>query len=77
MHEKADVNIGKRGLSPEVIEELKRRLDGEDVIKVRVNRNVYRQQLMDIDDFARRLAETLQADVIDVRGRSIVIAKKK
>lgn len=74
---RADVNIGKRGLTEEVLREIQRRLDKEGVIKVRLNRNLAQSSRLTARDVASLLSERLDAAVADVRGRTIVLAKRE
>jgi len=74
---RADVNIGKKGLTEEVLREIRRRLDKEGVIKVRLNRNLAQSSRLTARDVASLLSEKLDAAVADVRGRTIVLAKRE
>jgi len=74
---RADVNIGKKGLTEEVLREIRRRLDKKGVIKVRLNRNLAQSSRLTARDVASLLSEKLDAAVADVRGRTIVLAKRE
>lgn len=66
----ADVRIGKNGLTEGVINEIKRRLKENKVIKVKIG--------MEVDDrraFAREAAEKVGAKLIEVRGYTFILAK--
>lgn len=75
LHSKVDMNIGKRGLTEEVFREIKKRLDKEGVIKVRINRNLYQREGIDMKTIAKRICDKTNSQVIDIRGRTIVISK--
>jgi len=74
---KAHVNIGKQGITENVIREIERRLDDEEVIKVRVLRSFKRASGREIEDIAEEVAEKVNARVVDVRGNVFVLVKIK
>ena len=68
--EHADVRIGKNGLTEGVINEIKRRLKDHDVVKVKIG--------IDVEDrraFAREVAEKVGAKLIEVRGKTFILAR--
>ena len=75
IHGRADVNIGKRGLTPEVIEEIKKRLKSQGIVKIKINKNI-RKESFDRKEFARKLAEAVDAEITDLRGYTIVLVKR-
>ncbi|MCC6010052.1 MAG: YhbY family RNA-binding protein [Fervidicoccaceae archaeon] len=77
IHRRADVNIGKKGVTQEVIDEIKKRLEKEGLLKIKINKNIYVQEGISIDEFARILAQKTDSEIIDIRGRTIIIAKRK
>ncbi|BFH72530.1 YhbY family RNA-binding protein [Sulfurisphaera javensis] len=67
----ADVRIGKKGVTDEVINEIKKRLKSHKVVKVKIG--------IDVDDrreFARKIAELAEAKLIEVRGFTFILAKE-
>jgi RNA-binding protein len=64
-------------VTQEVIGEIKKRLEKEGLLKIKINKNIYVQEGMSIDEFARILAQKTDSEVIDIRGRTIIIAKRK
>lgn len=76
VHGKSDVSVGKRGLTDEVINEIKRRLDAQKIIKVRVNRSIYEKEGLSLEDIAKKICERVGAEVIDMRGRTFVLSKR-
>mgnify|MGYP000471630490 FL=1 len=75
---KATVRIGKKGLSESVINEIKTQLKARKVVKVKVLKN-YAESVLDFDrfKFAEELAEKVDAKLLGVRGRCILLAAKK
>ncbi len=70
---RADVNIGKNGLHPGIIEEIRRRLDQEGVVKIRILKNARNK----VDDHQiRELAQKLNAIILDERGFTFILAKR-
>jgi RNA-binding protein len=64
-------------VTQEVIDEIKKRLEKEGLLKIKINKNIYVQEGISIDEFARILAQKTDSEVIDIRGRTIIIAKRK
>ncbi|AEM37962.1 protein of unknown function UPF0044 [Pyrolobus fumarii 1A] len=69
----ADVIIGKNGLSEGVIREIDRRLKEKGVIKVKALRSAIAVTGLDRKTLARRVAELVNARLLDVRGRTFVL----
>lgn len=69
----ADVIIGKRGLWPGVIEEIKRRLKEKGVVKVRALKSALKVTGLDRRELAIMVAERVGAHLLDVRGRTFVL----
>ncbi|QGR20161.1 YhbY family RNA-binding protein [Stygiolobus azoricus] len=67
----ADVRIGKKGVTEEVIKEIKRRLNEHKVVKVKIGIEVE-----DRREFARLIAEKANAKLIEIRGYTFILAKK-
>lgn len=67
----ADVRIGKKGVTEELINEINRRLKEHKVIKVKIG--------IDVEDrksFAKEIANKVGAKLIEVRGFTFILAKE-
>ena len=67
------INIGKAGVNDNVIEEIKRQLKANEIVKLKFAKNIARDKDAYIDEI---LAKT-RAKLVDVRGHVAVIYKKK
>ena len=67
------INIGKSGVNDNVIEEIKRQLKANEIVKLKFAKNIARDKDKYIDDIVTQT----RAQLIDVRGHVAVIYKKK
>ena len=67
------INIGKSGVNDNVIEEIKRQLEANEIVKLKFAKNIAR----DKDDYIDEIVTKTRAQLIDVRGHVAVIYKKK
>jgi RNA-binding protein len=67
------INIGKGGVNENVIEEIKRQLKANELVKIKFAKNIARDKDKYIDDIVTQT----RAQLIDVRGHVAVIYKKK
>ncbi len=72
---RADVIVGKQGLSEAVVEELKRRLEDKEVVKVKMLRTAEKAEEADRREIARRAAEATGSRLLEVRGRTFILYK--
>ncbi len=68
------INIGKSGVTESVIEEIRKQLKDRKLVKIRVLRNADESE--DLKGTAQELAETCSAELIDVRGKTIVLYRR-
>ena len=66
------VHVGKEGLSQAVIDELDEALDDHELVKVRVLDNA----LSEVKDVAYELAETCEAEVVQVIGNVFILFRR-
>ncbi|NYT19563.1 MAG: YhbY family RNA-binding protein [Methanosarcinales archaeon] len=72
-HIKPILNVGKGGVSDQLILELKKTLKDKHLVKVKVLKSASYEEEDGIDSIAEKLAEATRATVIDVRGHSVVL----
>ena len=78
MVERADVNIGKRGLAESVLSEIDRRLNDSEIVKVRILKSALAAEGIDNrKKFAQILAEKLKVDAMEIRGYTVVLYRKR
>ncbi len=72
------INVGKKGLTSEVIEEIKRRIKQEKAVKVKILSNCpLRGEFKDRKELANFIATKTEAKVLGVRGYTVILAKRK
>ena len=74
---RADVIIGKNGLSEGVLREIDRHLEDKGVVKVKALRSALKATGLDRKELASRVASALGATLLDVRGRTFVLYRPK
>ena len=67
------INIGKSGVNDNVIEEIKRQLKANEIVKLKFAKNIAR----DKDTYIDEIVSNTRAKLVDVRGHVAVIYKKK
>ena len=73
---KPTVYIGKNGLTESVIAEIKRQLNDKGFVKVKIQKNVLRYQDLDRREVAKRVAQLIGAELLEVRGRTFILLKR-
>ena len=68
-----EINIGKIGVNDNVIEEIKRQLKNQEIIKIRFTRSISFNK----DEFLEEITKATKAKLIDVRGNVAVLYKRK
>lgn len=74
-HGRADVIVGKKGVTHEVLEEIARRLEEKEVVKVKMLRTAVVSEGVDRRALAAIIAERLGARLMGVRGRTFILYK--
>ncbi|RLE51928.1 MAG: ribosome assembly RNA-binding protein YhbY [Candidatus Methanomethylicota archaeon] len=71
------VHVGKRGLCSEVLDEIDRQLEAREVIKVRILKSALQVENCDRKTLAKKLAEAVGAEILDIRGLTAVLYRKR
>ena len=67
------INIGKSGVNENVIDEIKRQLKSNEVVKLKFARSIAKNK----DDFIGDIVIATNSELVDVRGHVAIIYKKK
>jgi len=68
-----EINIGKNGINENVIEEVKRQLKNNEIVKVRFSRTIATSK----DEFLEEIVSNTRSQLIDVRGNVAVLYKRR
>ncbi len=71
------VHIGKKGVTDEVIREIRRQLEERGFVKVKMEKSVIRYLELDRREVAKEVAQRIGAELLEVRGRTFVLVDKK
>ncbi|AKB13717.1 RNA-binding protein [Methanosarcina thermophila] len=67
------LNIGKNGVTDALIEELNKQIKANRLVKVRVLKSA--EDGKDLKDIAEEIAAATKSNLIEVRGRTVVLYK--
>ena len=67
------INIGKAGINDNVIEEIKRQLKANEIVKLKFAKNIAN----DKEAYVTAIVEKTRSKLVDLRGNVAVIYKKK
>jgi len=70
----ASTHIGKNGVTPSLIEEIKRQLKDNKLIKVKLLKSAV--EAMPREEIAKDLAEKTRSELIEVKGNTVVLFKR-
>jgi RNA-binding protein len=73
--EKPTIRIGKNGVSQELVKEIEKQLDKREMVKIKIL-----QSALDGDEakeIASRIAEQTGASLVEVRGHTFMLYKRK
>lgn len=75
---RADVNVGKQGLTESVLREIDRRLADNELVKVRILKSALEVEgIEDRKKFAENLAKKLNVDAMEIRGYTVVLYRRR
>ena len=67
------INIGKAGINDNVVEEIKRQLKANEIVKLKFAKNIAN----DKEAYVTAIVEKTRSKLVDLRGNVAVIYKKK
>ena len=70
----ASTHIGKNGVTPSLIEEIRRQLKDNKLIKVKLLKSAV--EAMPREELAKELAEKTGSELIEVKGNTVVLFKR-
>ena len=71
----ADLRIGKKGVTPELLQEVKRRMKERRTLKVRILRAALSTNTR-VEQLAQSLAQSADTHLVEVRGHTFVMTRK-
>ena len=74
MHDPPAINIGKKGVTDQVIVEIKKFLKNKRIIKIKFLKNILDDH--DVEELSQVILDKTNAVLIDSRGHNIIISKK-
>jgi RNA-binding protein len=73
--EKPTVHIGKEGITEQVINEVSKQLDAREMIKAKLLKTALQDE--EAKDLAAIIAEKTESDLVEVRGHTFLLFKRK
>jgi RNA-binding protein len=73
--EKPTLLIGKNGLTKEVVEEVKKRLKSNKVVKIKILKTALEQTTM--KEITKELVDNTKSELIEARGHMLTLYKMK
>ena len=74
-HEPPTVRIGKEGITIQVINEVKKQLDAREMIKVKLLKTALQEE--NAKDIGPKIAEQTDSELVEVRGHTLLLFKRK
>ncbi len=71
---KATIQIGKGGVTDGIVKEINAQLKRHKVVKVKLLRSAFSDELEDREALARAITERTGADLVEIKGNTIVLA---
>ncbi len=75
IHEKSTVHVGKNGITDNLIESIKAQLRKKKAIKIRILKNA--PNFEKLEELAQDIAQKTQAEIVEIRGHTLILAEKK
>ena len=73
--EKPTIWVGKSGATKQVIEQVSKQLERKEMVKIRILRSALRND--EAENVASKIAQQTEANLIDVRGHTFMLYKRR
>ena len=73
--EKPTIKIGKDGITPQMEKEISKQLDSRELIKIKILKTALKDN--DAKNIALTIANQTESELIEVRGHTFILFKKK
>jgi len=73
--EKPTIWIGKSGVSQELLNEIEKQLDKKEMVKIKILKSALKEN--ETKQLASRIAEQTEASLVDVRGHTLMLYKRR
>ena len=72
----AQIIIGKNGLTDDLLTTIKKKLEKDKILKIKMLKTVPELETMGRKQFAELVAEKMRAHLVEIRGYSLILQKK-
>jgi RNA-binding protein len=73
--EKPTVHVGKEGATAQIVSEVAKQLDAREMIKAKILKTALKET--EAKDIATKIAEQTEAELVEVRGHTFLLFKRK
>jgi len=73
--ESPTVNIGKEGVTAQIVNEIAKQLDSREMIKAKILKTALKE--IETKDIAVKIAKQTESELVDVRGHTFLLFKRK
>jgi len=73
--ESPTVNIGKEGVTTQIVNEIAKQLDSREMIKAKILKTALKE--IETKDIAVKIAKQTESELVDVRGHTFLLFKRK
>jgi len=73
--ERPTVNVGKEGVTDQIVGEVAKQLDAREIIKVKILKTALHEE--ETKNIATTVAEQTESELVDVRGHTFLLYKSK
>lgn len=73
--EKPTVHVGKEGATAQIVSEVAKQLDAREMIKAKILKTALHET--EAKDIATKIAEQTEAELVEVRGHTFLLFKRK